>query len=199
MKIVSIWNPKGGQGKSLLALNLAACAVKELNIIPLVIDQDRQGTCTMCFDQGNGNLPFKVVGEIPKSEPKGVDLVIIDHQASEWVLPPSETVIMPVLPERTQFETYARAYEIAKGEGKKIITVVTNVKISRKGERMVADTLVKEGALFLGASAAFVHASAALTTIFDDNIIAIKNSYNLAERRAEVKKILTSIMRSKKK
>ena len=30
LKIVSVWNPKGGQGKSLIGLNLAAAAVAEL-------------------------------------------------------------------------------------------------------------------------------------------------------------------------
>ena len=43
IKLVSIWNPKGGQGKSTLAINLAASSV-ELGLKPLVICQDPQGT-----------------------------------------------------------------------------------------------------------------------------------------------------------
>ena len=44
MKIVSVWNPKGGQGKSLIALNLAAAAMSELELTPLVLCRDPQGT-----------------------------------------------------------------------------------------------------------------------------------------------------------
>ena len=36
IKLISIWNPKGGQGKSTLAINLAASSV-ELGLKPLVI------------------------------------------------------------------------------------------------------------------------------------------------------------------
>ena len=42
-KLVNIWNPKGGQGKSMIAVNLAAAAV-EIKLKPLVICQDPQGT-----------------------------------------------------------------------------------------------------------------------------------------------------------
>ena len=55
MKVVSVWNPKGGQGKSMIAINLAAAAV-EIGLKPLVIDTDLQGT-SMLFHQA-GNLPF---------------------------------------------------------------------------------------------------------------------------------------------
>ena len=44
IKLVSIWNPKGGQGKSMLAMNLAGAAI-ELGLKPLVICQDPQ----QCF------------------------------------------------------------------------------------------------------------------------------------------------------
>jgi len=35
IRLVSIWNPKGGQGKSMLAINLAAASV-ELGLKPLL-------------------------------------------------------------------------------------------------------------------------------------------------------------------
>jgi chromosome partitioning protein len=38
-KLVNIWNPKGGQGKSMIAINLAAAAV-QMGLKPLVICQD---------------------------------------------------------------------------------------------------------------------------------------------------------------
>ena len=38
---VSIWNPKGGQGKSMIAINLAAAAV-QIGLKPVLVDQDLQ-------------------------------------------------------------------------------------------------------------------------------------------------------------
>ena len=43
IKLISIWNPKGGQGKSMLAINLAAASV-ELGLKVIVVCQDPQGT-----------------------------------------------------------------------------------------------------------------------------------------------------------
>ncbi|NDA91228.1 MAG: hypothetical protein EBY20_10100 [Alphaproteobacteria bacterium] len=61
MKLVSIWNPKGGQGKSTLAINLAAASV-ELGLKPLVICQDPQGTSLLYYK--SGNLPFEVIDSV---------------------------------------------------------------------------------------------------------------------------------------
>lgn len=197
MKIVSIWNPKGGQGKSLLALNLAACAVTELGLMPLVIDQDPQGTCQECSKEGK--LPFKVIGEIPKERPEQVDLVIIDHQASDWELPPANTVIMPVLPTRTQFKTFSKAYTLAKKSGKTVITVVNNVDLNRKQESNAASELRQEGAFIVQKGSPFGHAEAHLSTIFDDTISSVKDGYKVAERQDEIKSILNAIIGEEEK
>ena len=56
IKLISIWNPKGGQGKTMLAINLAAAAVMKLGLKSLLICQDQQGTSMLYFKAGN--LPF---------------------------------------------------------------------------------------------------------------------------------------------
>ena len=193
MKVVSVWNPKGGQGKSLLSLNLAACAVSKLNLNALIIDQDPQGTCQEC--KNDGILPFDIVGEIPKDKPEGIDLVIIDHQASDWDLPQTKTLIIPVLPTRTQFKTFSKAYILAKKANKRIITVVNNVDLKRKQENNAAKELRQEGAFILQKGSPFGHAEAHLSTIFDDNIPAIKDGYKVQERRSEIEAILTAIIK----
>ena len=127
LKILSIWNPKGGQGKSMLAINLAAAAV-QIGINPLVICQDQQGTSMLFFNAGN--LPFEVTGEIPTSKPDA-DLVIFDHQASDWEVPDAALLLMPLKPARDQFATYMDAYKRAEQQQKEIITVVTDAAMHR--------------------------------------------------------------------
>ena len=83
IKLISIWNPKGGQGKSMLAINIAAASV-ELGLKPLVVCQDPQGTSMLYFKFGN--LPFDVLDSVPNNRPDA-DIVIFDHQASDWEVP----------------------------------------------------------------------------------------------------------------
>ena len=196
MKVISVWNPKGGQGKSLLSLNLAACAVSSFDLKPLIIDQDPQGTCQECKNEGR--LPFDIIGEIPKDKPEGIDLVIIDHQASDWDLPQTKTLVMPVLPTRTQFKTFSKAYTLAKKANKNIITVVNNVDLNRKQESNAAKELRQEGAFILQKGSPFGHAEAHLSTIFDNTIPAIKDGYKVQERRSEVEAILTAVLREER-
>lgn len=192
MKTVSIWNPKGGQGKSLLAMNLAACAKKVFDLNTLVIDQDPQGTCRECAK--GGRLPFKVVGDIPSKKPEGVELVIMDHQASDWELPTFKTLVMPVLPTRTQFQTFSVAFQKAKGAGRRVITVINNVDLNRKQENEAVKALRQRGGYLLRSGSPFGHAEAELTTIFDNDIPAIRNGYKVNERRAEIEAIMTAIL-----
>jgi chromosome partitioning protein len=110
MKIVAVWNPKGGVGKSVLAVNLAAAAC-ELGIKTLVIDEDQQG---MALAYGKaGNVPFTVVGKSPKNRPDA-DLVVIDHQASDWNIPKAPLLLMPTKPARGDYRTYATARAMAE-------------------------------------------------------------------------------------
>ena len=62
---ISIWNPKGGQGKSMIAINLAAAAV-QIGLKPVLVDQDLQGTLKL-YDKA-GHLPFDVLLDYPKSK-----------------------------------------------------------------------------------------------------------------------------------
>ena len=187
MKIVSIWNPKGGQGKSLIAINLAG-ACSRLNMKPLVIDEDPQGTA-MLFHNG-GNLPFEVVQGMPKEKPDA-DIVIIDHTARDWTIPRANTVIMPTKPTRSDVATYMDALERLKPEGKKLIPVVTDGDMRRTSEKNVCLALRKTGAFELKASGVYSRASDQYRTIFDD---ALNGAYKINERRAEFESILTAVL-----
>ena len=138
IKLVSIWNPKGGQGKSMLAINLAAAAV-EIGIKPLIICQDQQGTSTNYYK--GGNLPFEVITKIPEQQPDA-DIIFFDHQASDWEVPSNNLLLMPLKPARDQYATYIDAFKRAETMGKKIITVVTDGSGHRQSEKQTVEYLI---------------------------------------------------------
>ena len=190
MKIVSVWNPKGGQGKSLIALNLAGAAVSELELEPLVLCRDPQGTAMLAH--AKGNLPFDVKPSYPK-EASGYDLVIADHMASDWEVPPAPTVIIPTKPVRTDYATFRDALTRLEKAGKRIIHVVTDGSMSRQGERAMILAMRKEGAFEIRSCGAFSRAAEEYQTIFDP---AVNRVYGVKERRQEMNAILAAVLAS---
>ena len=186
-KVISIWNPKGGQGKSMLSINLAAAAI-ELGLKPLVICQDPQGTSMLYYQ--SGALPFEVTGEIPSSKPDA-DLVIFDHQASDWEVPDTSMLIMPLKPARDQYATYIDAYKRASKLGRDIITVVTDGNAHRASEKATSDFLKSQGAFVIPTSGVFSRASETYRTIFDDSM---NKAYKIRERRRDILAILGAIL-----
>jgi chromosome partitioning protein len=187
MKIVSIWNPKGGQGKSLFAINLAAAAC-QVDLKPIVICRDPQGT-SMLFHR-NGNLPFEVLPDIPAARPD-CDLVFIDHMASDWEIPPAPIVVIPTKAVRSDVATFADALAKLRNTGKYVIPVVTDANMSRKSEKRAVQSLKKVGAFELASSVVFADAAEAYRTIFD---FALNKSYNVDKRRQDMKAILSAVL-----
>ena len=190
MKIVSVWNPKGGQGKSLIALNLAAAAVSELELMPLVLCRDPQGTALL--SHAKGNLPFDVKPSYPKGAAK-YDLVIADHVASDWAVPPAPTVIVPTKPVRTDYATFRDALTRLEKAGKRIIQVVTDGSMARRGERAMILAMRRTGAFEIRSCGVFSRAAEEYLTIFDP---AVNRVYGVKERRQEMRAILTAVLAS---
>ncbi|MCP5073613.1 MAG: ParA family protein [Rhodobacteraceae bacterium] len=187
MKIVSIWNPKGGQAKSLIAVNLAAAAC-EIELKPLVICGDPQGT-SMLFHQG-GNLPFEVEEEMPKEKPDA-DLVIIDHSAGHWDVPPAPTVIMPTKPDRSDIATCQDALAVLRPTGKRVILVVTDGQGHRASHQRAIMGMRKAGAFELKSSGVYGRAAEEWRTIFDPKL---NGAYKVRERRAEFEALLSGVL-----
>lgn len=189
MKTVSVWNPKGGQGKSMVAVNLAAAAV-DLGLRPVVIDRDEQGT-SMLYHQA-GNLPFEVLPDYPRSAPD-VDLVLVDHMANDRVVPRPPLLVMPVIPKRSQYAAYVEALKQAENAGKRIITVVTNGDLRREQERAVVLALKQRGAFEIRASGIFSRADNDYRTIYDP---ALNGAYGIRERRHEFCAVLAAVLQN---
>ena len=142
------------------------------------------------LSHAKGNLPF----DVKPSYPKGVvryDLVIADHVASDWEVPPAPTVIIPTKPVRTDYATFRDALTRLEKAGKRIIQVVTDGSMARRGERAMILAMRRTGAFEIRSCGAFSRAAEEYRTIFDP---AVKRVYGVKERRQEMSAILTAVL-----
>jgi chromosome partitioning protein len=161
MKVVSIWNPKGGSGKSTTSLNLAGAA-SDIGLKVMVICDDPQGSSTWAASLGN--LPFAVVPEVPSERPD-VDLVIMDHAAGYSNAPPASIVVTPVRPCRMDYVAFTDA--IRSLDDKKVVKVVSSADMRRRDEKEVSLALQKQGAYVVRSRSVYVRANNEGTTVFD--------------------------------
>lgn len=187
MRLISIWNPKGGQGKSVIAINLAAAAVS-FGKLPLVVCDDPQGTATL-FHRG-GNLPFSVVPSLPRARPDA-NLLIIDHGARDWDIPPAPTVIMPTKPDRSDIATYQDALSRLRPTGKRVIPVITDAQGHRPSHRRAVEAMRRAGAFELRSSGVYGRAAEQWCSIFHHDL---DTAYKVDERRAEFEAILYAVL-----
>ena len=187
MKIVSVWNPKGGQGKSLLSINLAAAAC-ELDFKPMVVCDDPQGTSTLFYK--GGNLPFEVVSALPDERPDA-DIVIIDHSAKDWEVPPAPIVVMPTKPDRSDIATFQDAMAMMKPTGKRVIPVVIDGNMHRESQVRAVMALKRVGAFEFKSSGVYSRASEEWRSIFDREL---NGAYKINERRAEFQSLLSAVL-----
>jgi len=187
MKLISVWNPKGGQGKSVVAINLAAASLR-FGLVPLVVCDDPQGTSTL-FYRG-GKLPFKVESSLPDKRPDA-DLVIIDHGARDWNIPPAPLVVMPTKPDRSDIATYQDAVSRLQPTGKRVIPVITDAQGQRASHRRAVLAMRQVGAFELRSSGVYGRAAEEWRTIFDP---ALNRAYKIGQRRAELEAIMTAIL-----
>ena len=101
------------------------------------------------------NLPFEVKPSYPKGA-VGYDLVIADHVASDWEVPPAPTVIIPTKPVRTDYATFRDALTRLEKAGKRIIQVVTDGIMSRRGERAMILAMRRAGAFEIRSCGVFL-------------------------------------------
>ena len=189
MKIVSVWNPKGGQGKSTVSIHLAGCA-HSLNLKTLIIDRDQQGTSMLFYNEGN--LPFEVLPDYPKSAPD-VDIIFIDHMAADIVIPDSPILVMPFLPIRSQYSHYLDNYKKAKQANKKIISVITKTDTRKKDQNDIVETVKKQGVFEIKDNVNIESADSQYRTIFDPTF---DKGSNIERARGQVSAVLTSVLQN---
>lgn len=126
---IAIANQKGGQGKSTIALALAAL-IEESSGLVMVADADPQGTASDLAGSAVGGLPFEVratqrPADIERlGDVRGYDTVLIDCPGNltdtpllAEVLAIADYAIVPVQPEAASVRPTLRTAEVIRGNG----------------------------------------------------------------------------------
>jgi len=188
MKLISVWNPKGGSGKSTTSLNLAAAA-HEIGLISWVVCKDPQGTATDFAEMGK--LPFKVISELPKDKPEGVDLIIFDHSAADYETPISPIIVAPIKPCGTDFKAFNKAKVLIKD--KIVIQVLNAFDTRRADDKELSKVLRKQGACEVKERSVYLRANSNGVTIFDKFCDKIGGA---RDARQEFRNILSCVLQA---
>lgn len=144
---LSVWIPKGGTGKTMTALTIAAGLAARGRRV-LVVDQDPQsGSLMWAKRAGDRGLdtPFVVAA----ARTKGFDDVIYDHAPvpPETGLP-GRLVLMPVLLDATTYPLYRRGRTMLEGLGLPHIAIPARVRTDRAEQRVLLDQVFKASPMF---------------------------------------------------
>lgn len=143
MKIISFWTPKGGAGKTTLALNVGG-DLADRGFSVLLCDLDPQGTALDVA--ALGKLEFDVRSGIPESQPD-VDFVLIDHPPGFTQTPKSKIVVVPMRPSFLDFKANQKILRIINDSGnsqRQIVRVINCLDVRRKEEKKFADKLTSK-------------------------------------------------------
>ena len=144
---LSIWIPKGGTGKTMTALTLAAGLAHRGRRV-LVVDQDPQsGSLVWAKRAGDRGLETPFVVAAARS--KGFDDVIYDHAPvpPETGLP-GRLVVMPVLLDATTYPLYRRGRSMLEGLGLPHVAIPTRVRTDRAEQRVLIDQVFKASPVY---------------------------------------------------
>lgn len=182
MRRIAFWSPKGGVGKTTLALNTAAAAYYAGYKV-LLCDLDPQQSAVDIFDIKQ--LPFSVLPDMPHVMPN-IDLLITDHPPSTDKIPQEETIVLPMRPSIIDLKAISKANRFI--QGKRIIKCVNAVDTRRQDERMMAMKLYSEGALLIKDRSIYSRSLNSGKTVFQ------QTKYGTQEAKAEINRLLSKIL-----
>lgn len=136
-KIISVWTPKGGVGKTLTALHLAERYARD-NLRVLLVDHDPQGGALVfskLVHQNKRSMRFVVTNaDVP-----GFDVVIHDHAPTMPDDLPGSILVMPTLLDAASYLLFVRGRNVAREHGKTIIPVASRYRSDRSEQRQVVE------------------------------------------------------------
>ncbi|WP_196140063.1 ParA family protein [Aliikangiella sp. G2MR2-5] len=179
MRRVAFWSPKGGVGKTTLALNFAAAAYFAGNKV-LVCDMDPQQSAIDVFQEKQ--LPFSVVPGIPQVIPN-VDFVIYDHAPNIEKIPAVETIVLPMRASILDLKAVNRSFRLIRD--KRVIKCINAVDTRRQEERVLAMKLYSEGAHLIKDRSIYVRSLAQGKTVFQQDVYGSRDAQNELNRLLE--------------
>jgi chromosome partitioning protein len=165
VKVLGVWNPKGGVGKTTLTLNLAASlASGTANRKVVVTDEDPQGSAHKAA--AAGKLPFQVISGTP-TNPDEVDFWIVDYKAGDRQVPGMQHLLIPTGSSQVEIDEFLDAVDAAMADDKSIYYVHNRfdprLTLDAENKRLLAQL----GAMKVGQNTCFLQASDLRTTIYD--------------------------------
>ena len=187
MKVISVWNEKGGVGKSTIAFHLAGAAVaKGLRV--LLIDEDSPQNS--CYEMAqDGHVSFDVVTEQPKTRPD-VDIVIIDMAPGVDKLPRGN-IVFPYEPSRLAWSK-ARIHLPRINQIGKVVRVISKVDTRKSTHQALATKHKAAGAKQVTYWSVYENATNEGRTIFDP---ALNSADKISKARNEINLIFDEVMK----
>jgi len=179
MRRIAFWSPKGGVGKTTLALNFAAAAYYAGYKV-LVCDLDPQQSAVSVFSENN--LPFTVIANRPQVVPY-VDFLICDYAPSLENLPIEEIIIQPMRASVLDLKAIARATRLIRD--KRVIKCVNGVDTRRHEERVMALKLYSQGAHLIKDRSIYVKSLTRGETVFQQKAYGSRDAQNEINRLLE--------------
>jgi chromosome partitioning protein len=193
MKVITLWNEKGGVGKTVLSLMLAGCAV-DSGFKTLLLDCDPQRSSFELAEDNNFTFDLRpqsldkielieVLASIETQEPQ-YDLVIVDMPPNTNRFPEGVCII-PYEPNRVSCQTTFRHLEALNDHCEKMIEVVSkfDTRSSEHRQFIVGNKNIK-----VNRRNVYERVTNLATTIFDPKC---KNYYGCREAKKEIKALFS--------
>ena len=184
MKVLSVYSPKGGVGKSTIAINLAGY-YNSINKNVMIVDTDKQKSVESIY--GIDSPIFKVVTKLPMTKPKGIDYMIIDHHPSHTEVPFGHFIICPLEPRRLSWDSYQNGKHLFKDtEHLVIVNKVDNRIPDHKQFTLFVSE--QESAIVMSRKNVYTRSTNEAVTVFE-----MGSKYGASKARNEIKLLAEAI------